>query len=80
MSAFDNNLKINKMPSDADKQTDTLISEIKSGVPGNFTAVHAKLDEIINNRIIHNSDSDDIVQGATPVTRGGIRPHHAPAI
>ncbi len=65
---------------DADKNSDTLITEIKAGVPSNFTAVHAKLDEIINNRFIKSGDGDDIVSGGEQVTRNGIRPHHTPTI
>ena len=79
MTAF-NNIKPNTMPqSDADKDTDVLIGEIQAGVPGNFTAVQAKISELIG-RIVKNGDSDDIVVSGTAVDRGGIRPKHTPLI
>ena len=81
MNAFDNNIKPTKMPQqDADKDTMVLIGEIKTGVPGNFTAVHAKLDEIINNREIKNDDPDDVQIGGLNSTRGGVRPKHQPLV
>lgn len=64
---------------DSDKQSDTLLSEAKAGVPGNLTAVHSKLDELIS-RVIKNGDADDIISGGVQQTRGGIRPQHAPLI
>ena len=81
MNAFDNNLKIHKMPQqDSDKDTMVLIGEIKSGVPGNFTAVHAKLDELINFREIKNGDADDVQIGGLNSTRGAVRPRHTPLV
>lgn len=80
MNAFDN-IKPTNMPlQDADKDTDILLGEIKSGVPGNLTAIHAKLDELIDNRIVMRGDVDDIVIGDAEVNRGGIRPKHAPIV
>jgi len=63
---------------DKDKLTAVLLGEIKAGVPSNLTAVHAKLDELINFRIINDGDSDEIEQGGVELTKGGIRPEHAP--
>lgn len=80
MNAFDN-IKSKAMPQqDADKTTMTLLSEIKTGVPGNLTAIHAKLDELINSREIKANDPDDVQIGGENSTRGGIRPNHVPLV
>lgn len=66
--------------SDQDKTTMVLLGEIKTGVPGNLTAIHAKLDELINNREIKANDPDDVQIGGENSTRGGVRPLHAPLV
>lgn len=65
---------------DAQKDTTVLLDEIIAGVPGNLTAVQAKLSELKDHRIIKEGDDDDIVNGGVNTTRGGIRPKHQPLI
>lgn len=64
---------------DSDKDTMVLLGEIKTGVPGNLTAIHAKLDEL-NSREIKTDDPDDVQIGGLNSTRGAIRPKHAPLV
>lgn len=65
---------------DSDKDTMVLLAEIKTGVPGNLTAIHAKLDELINSREIKNGDPDDVQIGGLNSTRGAVRPKHQPLV
>lgn len=75
MSAFDNHKKHKKMPSDANKTTLELIAEIKDGLFGNQTALIAKCDEMLNNRVIDDNDT-----GVEPEGKGGVRPTRAPIV
>lgn len=65
---------------DQDKDTTVLLAEIKAGVPGNFTAIHGKLDELIDHRIIAQGEADDIQVGGQNTTRNGIRPKRHPLV
>jgi hypothetical protein len=65
---------------DADKDTTVLLNEIIAGVPGNFTAVQAKLSELKDNRIIKAGDPDELQVGGLDTTKGAIRPKHQPLV
>lgn len=62
---------------DADKDSVVLLNEIKTFIV-NPTYL-AKVNELLA-REIQANDSDDIDVGGAHVTRGGIRPKHAPIV
>lgn len=59
---------------DADKTTQQLLAELKAGIPGNLTALIAKVDELIFREVKPNDDDD------FEALRGGTRPHHLPHV
>lgn len=73
MTAFDKNNKHKGMPDITTKTTEELLAIIANGNLN--TPAQNALNEILNNRIIKEGDSDD---GAA--YRGGVRPAHAPKI
>ncbi len=60
---------------DADKETQTLLNEVKNGLTISQGSLKAKIEEILNNRIIDATDTGVDVQG-----RGGLRPTRAPIV
>lgn len=64
------------MPNIQDKTTEELLAMI-GAAPLNSNQ-QAALNEMLNHRVIQANDDDDIVQGGVELTRGGIRPEHAP--
>ena len=66
------------MPDVATLDTTQLLAQIGSGILNG--SQQAALNEMLNHRIIVKDDSDDFVQGGEQITRGGIRPHHAPIV
>lgn len=66
------------MPDITTFTTEQLLSQI-SASPLNGSQ-QAAMNELVNFRIIKKDESDDIVQGGEKITRGGIRPKHAPIV
>lgn len=62
----------------AEKDTKQLLGELSQSLAGN----QSLLDKIteLQYREIKSGDVDDLVQGGLAVTRGGIRPKHAPIV
>lgn len=77
MNAFDNHKKKHMPQTDQDKDSLTLLTELKNFII-NPTYL-AKVNELLG-REIKNGDADDVIVSGTPIDRGGIRPKHAPIV
>jgi len=77
MNAFDNHKKKIMPQTDADKDTEVLLNEIKDFIV-NPTYL-AKVNELLF-RIIKNGDPDDLEVGNLKTTEGAVRPKHSPLV